>query len=219
MIKYTCNAFHALKVAFANEIGALAAELKVPPVEVMQTMCRDEKLNVSKAYLRPGFAFGGSCLPKDVRALCYRANRADLRLPLLDSLLPSNENQIQRAVRRVLDLGDLRIGVFGLAFKEDTDDLRESPVVSLLESLLGKGRTLRVYDPRIRIGEIYGSNRNYVVSAVPHIERLMTPSLEAFLAGVDCIVITQKPDRAASEALCASGLPRLDLVYAFGDGV
>jgi GDP-mannose 6-dehydrogenase len=217
MIKYACNAFHALKVAFANELGTLAGELGVPALEVMETLCCDRKLNISSAYLRPGFAFGGSCLPKDVRALCYRASRADLKLPLLDSLLESNENQIRRAVRRVLDLGDRRIGVYGLAFKEETDDLRESPVVSLLETLLGKGRRLSVYDPRIRISGIYGANRNFVLSAIPHIERLMAGSLEELLAGAEHLVIAQKPDRAALEAIRASGLPRLDLVYAFGD--
>src|SRR5262249_17867471 len=131
MIKYACNAFHATKISFANEIGALSDRLGVDGKEVMQTLCADEKLNISTAYLKPGFAFGGSCLPKDLRALVYRAGRMDLNLPLLASALPSNEQHLKRAIDAVLDLPAQRIGVIGLAFKEDTDDLRESPVVSM----------------------------------------------------------------------------------------
>jgi len=216
MIKYACNAFHALKVAFANEIGALAEELGVPPLEVMETLCRDRKLNISTAYLRPGFAFGGSCLPKDLRALCFRAGRAGIKLPLLESVLPANQRQIERAAERVLELGPRRLGIFGLAFKENTDDLRESPVVALIETLVGKGREVRVYDPHIRIQAIYGSNRNYVLSAIPHIEKLMVNTLDDLLAGADHLVITQRPDPASRAAILASGLPRLDLAHALG---
>jgi GDP-mannose 6-dehydrogenase len=215
MIKYACNAFHATKVAFANEIGALASEMGIDPVEVMDTLCRDEKLNTSRAYLRPGFAFGGSCLPKDVRALCYRGARLDLKLPLMESLLPSNQQHIDRAVRAIYELPARRIGIYGLAFKENTDDLRESPVVTLIETLHGKGRELRVFDPHIQLGSIYGSNRNYVLSSIPHIERLMAPSLEALLTGCDHLVIAQKPSAEAQARIAASSLPRLDLVHAF----
>ena len=161
MIKYACNAFHAVKITFANEIGALSAQLGVDGGEVMATLCQDVKLNSSAAYLKPGFAFGGSCLPKDLRALVYRAAHLDLKLPLLESAIPSNERHLKRAIDAVLDLPAQRIGVIGLAFKEDTDDLRESPVVTLLEQLIGKGREVQVFDPHIRLDDIYGSNRNY----------------------------------------------------------
>lgn len=214
MIKYACNAFHAVKVAFANEIGSLAEQMGIPPVEVMDTLCRDEKLNISRAYLRPGFAFGGSCLPKDLRALCYRAARLDVKVPLLESVLPSNDRHLDRAVRAALDLPGPRLGIFGLAFKENTDDLRESPVVVLIESLLGKGRHLRVFDPHIRIDSIYGSNRNFVLSAIPHIERLMEADFDQLLGNSDHLIITQKPSASLLEKIHASGLPVIDLVHA-----
>ncbi|MES1256776.1 MAG: nucleotide sugar dehydrogenase [Acidobacteriota bacterium] len=181
MIKYACNAFHAVKISFANEIGALSARLGVNGKEVMETLCRDEKLNVSKAYLKPGFAFGGSCLPKDLRAIHYRANRLDVKTPLLSSALPSNEAQLDRAIQAVLELGHVKIGIAGLAFKEDTDDLRESPVVNLVEHLIGKGRDLRIFDPHIQLDSIYGSNRNFLYNAIPHISRLLQPNIESVL--------------------------------------
>ena len=173
MIKYACNAFHAVKIAFANEIGALSASLGVDGAEVMDTVCKDVKLNASAAYLKPGFAFGGSCLPKDLRALVYRASRLDLKLPLLESSLPSNESHLARAIHNVLDLSGQTHRRPGLAFKENTDDLRESPVVTLLEQLIGKGRDLRVFDPHIRLEEIYGSNKNFILQQIPHIGRLL----------------------------------------------
>ena len=171
MIKYACNAFHAVKISFANEIGSLAGEIGVNGEEVMETLCKDERLNISSAYLKPGFAFGGSCLPKDLRALTYRAGRQDLHLPLLESALPSNESHLNRAVQSVLDLDSDRIGIIGLAFKENTDDLRESPAVTLIERLLGRGRNLRVYDPHIQLDSIYGTNRAFLLNAIPHIGR------------------------------------------------
>jgi len=134
LIKYACNAFHALKISFANEIGTLAARLDISGREVMRTFCRDGQLNISPAYLKPGFAFGGSCLPKDMRALTYRASRLDLRLPLLESVLPSNQQHLERSVRAALELPEAPTGIYGLAFKENTDDLRESPVIALVES-------------------------------------------------------------------------------------
>ncbi len=174
MIKYACNAFHGLKVAFANEIGALCDRLGVEGQEVMETLCQDRKLNVSAAYLKPGFAFGGSCLPKDLRALFIAPRGLDSKLPVLENTLPSNERHLDRAVQAVLDLPG-RIGVVGLAFKEDTDDLRESPVVTMLERMIGKGREVRVYDPHISLESIYGSNRNFLLKAIPHIGRLLDP--------------------------------------------
>ena len=214
MIKYACNGFHALKVAFANEMGALCDSMRIPGYEVMDTFCRDTRLNISPAYLKPGFAFGGSCLPKDLRALTFRGHELGLKLPLLESVLPSNERHLERAIDRVMDLPAGKIGVYGLAFKENTDDLRESRVVSLLEYLIGKGRDVRVFDPHIRIDAIYGTNRNFVMQAIPHIGRLMCSPLEELLAWADRVVVAQKPPPEIGETLLASGLPLLDLVGA-----
>lgn len=211
MIKYCCNAFHALKIAFANEVGALASCLRVSPGEVMETLCRDQRLNISSAYLKPGFAFGGSCLPKDLRALTYRAMRMDLKLPLLDSVLPSNQRHLERGIDRVLDFPGGRIGIFGLAFKEDTDDLRESPVVAAIEQWVGKGKDVRIYDPNIRLDLIYGSNRNFILNALPHIGRLMASNLEEVLAWCDCLVVTQKPAVEAAGKIAAAAKPVIDL--------
>lgn len=210
MIKYACNAFHALKIGFANEIGSLASSLGVNPEQVMATMCQDTKLNISPAYLKPGFAFGGSCLPKDLRALIFRASRLDLKLPLLESVLPSNDEHLKRSIREVLALPG-RIGIFGLAFKEDTDDLRESPVIAIIEHLIGKGRAVKIYDPHIQLDEIYGSNLSFVVSALPHIGRLLMRSLDELIASSDTLVIAQKPTPVALAQMAASGLSIIDL--------
>ena len=211
MIKYACNAFHALKIGFANEVGSLASSLGVNPDQVMATMCKDTKLNISAAYLKPGFAFGGSCLPKDLRALTFRASRLDLKLPLLDSVLPSNDEHLKRSIRDVLELPGKRIGIFGLAFKEDTDDLRESPVITIIEHLIGKGRDIRIFDPHIQLEDIYGSNLSFVVSALPHIGKLLVKSIDDLLSSSDTLVIAQKPSAAILGQLTASGLPILDL--------
>lgn len=210
MIKYACNAFHALKVAFANEIGAISAQLGIDGGEVMETLCRDGKLNISPAYLKPGFAFGGSCLPKDLRALTYGASRLDLKVPLLESVLPSNELHLKRAIEAVLDLPVERIGVFGLAFKENTDDLRESAVVAMLEQLIGKGRNVRVFDPHIRLDEIYGSNQRFILAAIPHIGRLLDPALDSLLEWAECLVVAQRPFPPHVESIRSSGVPVLD---------
>ena len=215
MIKYACNAFHALKASFANEIGALSAELGLDGGEVMRTLCADLRLNISPAYLKPGFAFGGSCLPKDLRALAYRAARLDLNLPLTESILPSNQEHLARATRAVLGLAAERVGVFGLAFKENTDDLRESPVVALLETLIGKGREVRVFDPQIRLEGIYGANRQFIMNAIPHIGRLMDQRLEDTLAWAQHLVVTQRPTAAHAAQIRRSGLPVLDLAAVF----
>jgi GDP-mannose 6-dehydrogenase len=214
MIKYACNAFHAVKIGFANEIGSLAEQMGVPPEEVLGTLCKDDKLNISAAYLKPGFAFGGSCLPKDLRALRYRAARLDLKLPLLESVLPSNEEHLRRAIQTTLDLGPVRLGVVGLAFKENTDDLRESPVVAMLEHLIGKGRDLRVYDPHIQLDRIYGSNRDYILNAIPHIGRLLTGSFDELASWSDRLLITQRPSPELAAKIRGSGKPVLDLARA-----
>ena len=211
MIKYACNAFHAVKITFANEIGVLSELLGAEADEVMQTLCRDVKLNISPAYLRPGFAFGGSCLPKDLRALIYQVGQMDLQMPFLGSVIPSNEEHLWRAIEAVEDLTAERIGIFGLAFKENTDDLRESPAVTLIEHLLGKGRHLRVFDPNIQLGAIYGSNRNFVLSAVPHIEHLLVPCLDDVLRWAQHLVITLKPSLQCAQAIESSGIPALNL--------
>jgi GDP-mannose 6-dehydrogenase len=211
MIKYACNAFHAVKIGFANEVGSLATSLGVDPEQVMSTMCKDTKLNISPAYLKPGFAFGGSCLPKDLRALTFRASRLDLKLPMLESILPSNDEHLRRSIREVFDLPGKRIGIFGLAFKEGTDDLRESPVVTIIEHLIGKGRPVRIHDPHIQLDEIYGSNLSFVVSALPHIGRLLTRSLEDLISCSDALVMAQKTTPAALAQMKASGLTVLDL--------
>jgi GDP-mannose 6-dehydrogenase len=212
MIKYACNAFHAVKISFANEVGALSERLGIDAHEVMDTLCQDVKLNVSPAYLKPGFAFGGSCLPKDLRALIYRVRTLDLQLPLLESALPSNEQHLKRAIDAVVDLPAQRIGVIGLAFKEDTDDLRESPVVTLLEQLIGKGREVRVFDPHIRLDAIYGSNRNFILESIPHIGRLLEGSLEQVLGWADHLVLAQKQSSETMERIRASGIPVVALV-------
>ncbi len=214
MIKYACNAFHAVKIAFANEIGALSGQLGVNGQEVMATLCQDVKLNASKAYLRPGFAFGGSCLPKDLRALSYRANRLDIKVPLIDAALPSNREHLDRAIRAVIDSGARRIGVIGLTFKEDTDDLRESPVVAMVEHLIGKGIDLRIFDPHVNLDKIYGSNRNFLLNAIPHVGRLIEAKLENLLAWADQLVVTQKPTPEGTHAIASSGLGVIDVAGA-----
>lgn len=211
MIKYACNAFHAVKISFANEIGAICDRLDLPGQEVMATLCEDTTLNISKAYLRPGFAFGGSCLPKDLRAVNYRAGRLDLKLPMLESVMSSNDQQLRRAMQRVEDLTG-KIGIIGIAFKENTDDLRESPVVTLLEYLIGKGRDLRVWDPHIRLDAIYGSNRDYILERLPHIGPLLSADFTELAAwGADHLVLTQKPSEQLRQQLSATGKPVIDL--------
>ena len=219
MIKYACNAYHAVKICFANEVDALSSSLGVNGAEVMQTLCLDDKLNISKAYLKPGPAFGGSCLPKDLRALNYRASRLDLKLPLLGSALPSNDAHLERGIRQVVESPGGRIGVFGLSFKENTDDLRESPVIVLLERLIGKGMDVRVYDPHIRLDDIYGSNRNFLLDAIPHIARLLDSDFDQFLASVDQIVVTQRPSAEDAERLVSSNRPIINLAGAIADNL
>jgi GDP-mannose 6-dehydrogenase len=168
--------------------------------------------DISPAYLKPGFAFGGSCLPKDLRALMHRATRRDLSLPLLGSVLSSNHEHLARAVDRVLQYPAQRVGIFGLTFKEQTDDLRESPAVALIEQLVGKGREVRIFDPYIRLEKIYGSNRNFVLSAVPHIARLMARDLSELLSWAECVVMTQRPAADMTARIDESGISVLNLL-------
>lgn len=212
MAKYADNAFHALKVAFANEIGNFCRSAGVDSHEVMEVFRADTKLNISAAYLTPGFAFGGSCLPKDLRALLHAAGRSDLELPLLESVFRSNERQIARAVEVVRSIGARRVGVFGLAFKPHTDDLRESPLVELCERLLGKGLDLKIYDPQISLSRLVGSNRHFIEEHIPHLSRLLTPTAdEVFDHAEICVVGTYLPETASALAR-DSARPILDLV-------
>jgi GDP-mannose 6-dehydrogenase len=219
LIKYTCNTFHALKIAFANEIGTLSASLGLDGAEVMETVCRDTKLNVSAAYLKPGFAFGGSCLPKDLRALIYRARQLDLDLPLLNSVLPSNESHIMRSFRRVMEMGCRKIGIYGLAFKPNTDDLRESPGVALIERLIGKGCDVKIYDPHIQLDAIYGSNEAFLLKALPHIGRSMEKTLQGVMSWAELIVVTQQPNAEAKQALSQSPVPVINVASFEGSSI
>jgi GDP-mannose 6-dehydrogenase len=196
MAKYVSNAFHALKITFANEIGDLCEALGADIGEVMRVFLMDRKLNISEAYLRPGFAFGGSCLPKDLRALTHAARAADLTLPLLSQILPSNDRQIQQGVSRVLATRRRRIGVLGLAFKPGTDDLRESPMVLLVETLIGKGCDVRILDRSVSIARLGGANRRYIEEEIPHIASLMCETPEALLAHAEVLVIAHADDQA-----------------------
>jgi GDP-mannose 6-dehydrogenase len=189
MVKYASNVFHALKVAFANEIGAVSQQLGIDGRQVMQIFCEDRELNVSARYLRPGFGFGGSCLPKDLRALLYAAKEQDVATPLLASVLDSNDTHIQRVVDAVLDTGQRRVALLGLSFKPGSDDLRESPFVRLAEALLGRGLLLRVYDPDVALGAVFGRNRAYIDERLPHLAQMLAPEWEETVAGTDVIVI------------------------------
>jgi GDP-mannose 6-dehydrogenase len=189
MVKYADNAWHALKVGFANEIGNLCKGLEVDSHRVMEIFCQDTKLNLSPYYLKPGFAFGGSCLPKDLRALLYKAKTLDVSLPILAAILPSNEQQIERGVRAVVEKGSKKVGVLGFSFKAGTDDLRESPVVELTERLIGKGFDLRIYDKNVNLARIHGANRDYILNHIPHISRLMVSSIEEVLNHAGTIII------------------------------
>lgn len=205
MVKYACNAFHALKVCFANEIGDSCEALGADAQEVMRIFRMDDKLNVSPAYLRPGFAFGGSCLPKDVKALLYAAHHADVGVPVLEAILPSNQAQIQRGIDAILATGKKRIGVSGLAFKPDTDDLRESPLVTLVEALIGKGFDVRILDQNVSLARLTGANRQYINEEIPHISSLMCDGPEALVDHAEVLVIgTDNPD---VEALCSLARP------------
>lgn len=189
MVKYVDNVWHALKICFANEVGNLCKALGLDSHEVMDIFCRDTKLNLSPCYLKPGFAFGGACLPKDIRALTYKARTLDLELPVIDSILPSNECQIHEAFRLIAGLGHRKIGVLGLSFKAGTDDLRESPIVELVERLLGKGYDLLIFDENVRLANLVGANRDYILHRIPHIAPLLTEDPRTILDHGQVIVV------------------------------
>jgi GDP-mannose 6-dehydrogenase len=216
MVKYADNSFHALKVGFANEIGSLCKESGIDSHTLMEIFCSDRKLNVSPAYLKPGFAFGGSCLPKDLRAILHAARHRDLVLPILESILPSNDLQVTRCFDVIERTGAKRVGLFGLSFKSGTDDLRESPLVALAERLLGRGIDLRICDSQVRYSNLYGANRAYVEDRLPHLSTLLVETPEEVLAHAEtCVLATS--DSAVLDALHrAAPIDLIDLVRPAG---
>lgn len=212
MAKYADNAFHGLKIAFANELGAICRALGVDSYQMMDIFLADRKLNLSAAYLRPGFAFGGSCLPKDLRGLVYAAHRADVSVPLLSHVLPSNEEHLRRAIALVTASGRRKIGLFGLSFKPGTDDLRESPLVDLAERLLRSGYDLRIYDANVALSRLVGANREYIEGLLPHLGELLSNSADEVLAHAEvCVVGCQDPAVLRALATCGDRIV-VDLV-------
>jgi GDP-mannose 6-dehydrogenase len=213
MVKYVCNSWHAIKVAFANEFGTLAKQMGVDAESVVEIFTADTKLNISASYLKPGFAFGGSCLPKDLRALAYRAKELDLNLPLLESVMASNHQHLERAVEMVLATGKRNVAVLGLSFKSATDDLRESPQVQFVKRLLGEGCEIRIWDDNVSLGRLIGSNREYIEHAIPHIGSLLCSSVESALKGSEVVVVaTRGLDREILNQHLIPGQRVIDLV-------
>jgi GDP-mannose 6-dehydrogenase len=213
MVKYADNTWHALKVGFANEIGTICKALQVDAHKVMEIFCQDQKLNLSPYYLKPGFAFGGSCLPKDVRALLHKAKTLDLTLPILASILPSNQLQIERGIQAVVEKGKNKVGILGFSFKAGTDDLRESPMVELCERLIGKGYDLKVYDRNVSLAALHGANRDYILNRIPHISRLMVPTIDDVLGHAETIVIgNSAPEFAEVPSRVGEGQTVIDFV-------
>jgi len=192
MIKYIDNSWHALKIGFANEIGVLCKSLSVDAHKAMEIFMMDTKLNISPAYLSPGFAFGGSCLPKDLRALAYAAKSRDVELPILKSILPSNELQVARGLQLILEKGNKKIGILGFSFKPGTDDLRESPMIEIIERLAGKGYDVRIYDKNVQVASLVGANRDFILNRIPHISKLMVDNLDSVLQHAETVVICHK---------------------------
>ena len=213
MMKHTSNAWHALKICFANEIGNLCKRVGVDSHDVMDIFCRDEKLNLSSCYLKPGFAFGGSCLPKDVRALQYRAKELDVELPVISQILPSNRLQIQQAFDQVMETGRKKIGLLGFSFKAGTDDLRESPIVILAEQLLGKGLSLCIYDKNVSLAKLVGSNKEYIEKQIPHLSSLLCNAVDEVIEKSEVIVVgNQSPEFADALRKCRADQIIIDLV-------
>jgi GDP-mannose 6-dehydrogenase len=211
MVKYACNAFHALKVTFANEIGMICRELGADSHRVMEVFCRDTKLNLSPYYLKPGFAFGGSCLPKDLRALTHKAKEVDVNAPMLNSILVSNQFQIERAVELALRTGRKKVGVLGLSFKPNTDDLRESPIVTVVERLIGKGLKLAIYDRDVELARLFGANKEFIENEIPHISSLMRKELQEVVEFAELILIAKR-DEEFLAAANLNGRAVIDLV-------
>jgi GDP-mannose 6-dehydrogenase len=213
MVKYVCNAFHALKVGFANEVGTLCKRLSVDTQAVIEIFTADTRLNLSAAYLMPGFAFGGSCLPKDLRALTHCAKESDLRLPLLEAVLPSNAEHIDRAAEAVLRTEKRKIGILGLSFKAGTDDLRESPLVQLIKRLLGEGCQIKIWDPDVSLGRLTGSNRQFIEEVIPHIGSLLCSDLRGVVETSEVVLIgTRAAEHEIVSSWLRSGQIVIDLV-------
>jgi GDP-mannose 6-dehydrogenase len=218
MVKYVDNVFHALKIAFGNEIGTVCKAFNIDSHEVMDIFCTDTKLNISPAYLKPGFAFGGSCLPKDVRALLYAGRSKDVDTPLLSSILPSNTMQVQRAIDMVMARGKKKLTFLGLSFKPGTDDLRESPLVELIETCIGKGFDLRIYDANVSLARLIGANKAYIEKEIPHISNLMMDDLGAAVDFGEVIVIGHnQPEFVEALKRATKGTVVIDLTRAFDD--
>ncbi len=226
MVKYTCNAFHALKIAFANEIGTFCKQLDVDVQEMMEIFTSDTRLNISTAYLKPGAAFGGSCLPKDLRAISYRAKQLDVDLPLLNAILPSNSAHLDRAIDAIVMTRRKNVSVLGLSFKPGTDDLRESPYVRLIKQLLGEGCNIQIWDPDVALGRLCGSNRQFIEDEIPHIGACLSTDLEATVRRADVIALGTnaldceslhamlRPDQIVIDLHSPLGAPKADNVIA-----
>lgn len=198
MVKYTDNNWHALKVVFANEIGNIAKALGIDGHKVMEIFCKDTKLNLSSYYMKPGFAFGGSCLPKDVRALTYKGKTLDLELPILNAIIPSNKRQIDKAIEMITSKNKRKVGILGFAFKAGTDDLRESPIIDVIEYLIGKGYELKLYDKNVNLAALTGANRDYILNHIPHISKLMVSNMQEVLDFAETLVIGNGADEFKS---------------------